>query len=140
MLHQKFYIEKYDWKVHAFYDTTSDDADVIMDCLYSLGCKGDTLKRAFQNLYVSHKNTGLTFSKNGQTCIVLSRTTDKPNFAHTLIHEIFHCAIHIAKEHDIDTHGEEIAYIAGDLGATMLPYASRFLCECCKTKKYRRYE
>lgn len=139
MLYQNIHIDKYDWEVHAFYDTTDKDSEIIMDCLYDLGCRGDVLKRAFQNLSSGNMNTGLTFSKNNRSCIVLGRTTDKANFANTLVHEIFHCAVHIADEYGINTRGEEIAYIAGDMGAEMLPYASKFLCECCKTKNYRNY-
>jgi hypothetical protein len=45
--------------------------------------------------------------------------------------------MHIAKEYGIDPYGEELAYIIGDLGAIMLPYAGKFMCDCCnKSKEY----
>lgn len=140
MRHQNFYISNYDWTIDVFYDTNEKDADTVLECLKSIGCKGSTLERATDNLYAGKRNTGLTFSKNRKSCIVLSKTTDKENFANTLIHEIFHCSTHIAMEYDIDVFSEEPAYIAGDLGSVVLPYASKFLCDCCKTKKYRSYE
>ena len=132
MIRQEFKIPKYNWKVFAFYDSTSKDTDEIMDCLYYLGCDGKTAKKAFRSLSFGEMNTGLTFSKDRKTCIVLGRATDKANFAHTFTHEITHCAIHIANEYGISCQSESLAYIAGDLGAIMLPYASKFMCDCCK--------
>lgn len=140
MLRQEFYIEDYDWNVYVYYDTTYDDADEIMDCLYNIGCGGDVAKRAFQNLSQGKKNTGLTFSKNGNSCIVLSRATDEANFCHTVMHEIYHLTNHIAKEYRLDVNNEPCAYLAGDIAAIMLPYSSKFIRNCCKTKKYRSYE
>lgn len=139
MIYQNTHIKKYNWTIHVFFNTTEKDAEVIMECLYNLGCRGNILKRAKSNLSSGEKNTGLTFSKNKNSCIVLGKTTDKENFANTLVHEIFHCAVHIADEYNIDTRSEEIAYIAGRLGAVMLPHASKFLCECCQNKKYKNY-
>lgn len=134
MLYQEFYIEKYDWQVYVFYDVMPEDVDSIMPCLYDLGCSAGVAKTAYNNITSDVFNTGLTFSKNGKTCIVLGRTTDRANFAHTFTHEIGHCAMHIAKEYGIDPYGEELCYIIGGLGATMLPTASKFLCECCNKK------
>ena len=129
MLYQEFTIPKYKWKVHAFYDTTFEDCEEIMDCLHSLGCEGKTAQKAFKNLSADKTNTGLTFSKNRQTCVVLGRATDRANFAHTYLHEIYHIGQHIANEFNISCQGEPLAYIIGDLAAVMLPYVSPFLCD-----------
>lgn len=134
MLYQEFELEKYKWKVYAFYDTTKYDVDDVMICLFDLKCDSENAKRAFKNITSGCKNTGLTFSKDRKSCIVLGRATDKQNFAHTYTHEICHCAIHIAKEYGINYESEKLAYIAGDLGAIMLPFASKFMCDCCRTK------
>lgn len=140
MLYQEFCLPKYDWKVFVFYDTTDDDVVEVMECLYALGCNGEMAKKAYLNLASGEDNTGLTYSKNKQSCVVLGHATDKQNFAHTFTHEITHCAIHIANEFGISCQSETLAYIAGDLGALMLPYASRFMCDCCRTKKNKNYE
>lgn len=134
MLYQEFYIEKYDWGVFAFYDTTADDIESIMDCLYDMNCNANVAIQAYDNIIQDKKNTGLTFSKDNKSCIVLSRTTSKAEFASTFCHELHHCAMHIAKEYKIDPYGEEPAYIIGDLGKEMLPFASKFLCSCCNNK------
>ena len=137
MLYQEFELPKYKWKIYAFYDTTSDDLESVMDCLYNLKCPSELAKKAYRNISDNKPNTGLTFSKNKKTCIVLGRATDCENFSHTYVHEIFHCAIHIANEYGISTQGEEIAYLAGDIGSLMLPYASPFFCKHCnKGGKY----
>ena len=44
--------------------------------------------------------------------------------------------MHIAKEYGIDPQSEEYAYIVGDLGSKMFPYASKFMCDCCRKKVY----
>ena len=134
MLYQEFKLSEYDWSVYVFYNTTTAHTREIMMCLHDLGCDGNTAYRAYQNLMSGNLNTGLTFSKDRKTCIVLSKATDRENFAHTFTHEITHCAIHIANEYGISQQSERLAYIAGDLGAIMLPYASKFLCNCCNTK------
>lgn len=136
MLYQEFKLPKYDWVIYAFYDTTMDDVDSVMACLHRIGCNGHTAKQAYDNLTSGKLNTGLTYSNNGKTCVVLGRATDRQNFAHTYTHEITHCAIHIAQACDVDLLGEGLAYIAGDLGAMMLPFASSFLCDCCNKEVY----
>jgi hypothetical protein len=134
MLYQEFTIPEYKWKVYAFYDTTFEDCEDVMDCLYSLGCGGESAQKAFRNLSSNDMNTGLTFSKDRKTCVVLGRATDRANFAHTYMHEIYHIGQHIANEYNIGCQGEPMAYIIGNLAAEMLPYASKFLCDCCANK------
>lgn len=140
MTYQEFYLPKYEWVVFAFYDTTKDNADDVMKCLFEIGCSASVAQKAYSNLISGELNTGLTFSKKHQTCIVLGRASDKQNFAHTFTHEITHCAIHIAKEHNIRLDSEALAYIAGDVGAKMLPYASKFLCDHCNQKHNKKEE
>ena len=137
MLYQEFYIPKYEWSVGVFYDTTAENAEEIIDYLFDMGCGYSTAKKAYKNLSSNAPNTGLTFSRNGKTCIVLGRATDRKNFAHTYVHEITHCAIHIAKAFSVGFESEELAYIAGDLGAVMLPFASSYICDCCRKKELK---
>ena len=136
MLYQEFELPKYDWHVSVFYNSTFEDREDIMDCLYEMNCNSEIARKAYGNLSSGQKNTGLTFSKDNATCIVLGIATDSENFAHTYTHEIAHCAMHIAKEYGIDPQSEEYAYIVGDLGAKMFPYASKFMCDCCRKKVY----
>lgn len=134
MKYQEFEIPKYDWQVCVFYNTTADNMEDVMDYLFEIGCDGSTAKKAHSNLSSNIPNTGLTYTKGRETCIVLGYATDSGNFAHTYVHEITHCAIHIAKYFGVNFESEELAYIAGDLAAVMLPFASKFICDCCRKK------
>lgn len=139
MLYQEFTLPKYDWSVYVYYNTTEEDTEEVMECLFSMGCDGRTARKAYDNLSSGEKNTGLTYSNHNATCIVLGMATDKGNFAHTYTHEIAHCAMHIATKYGISPQSEDYAYIVGDLGAIMLPYASKFMCDCCNKKQHNKH-
>ena len=55
MKYQEFDIPKYNWKVYAFYDTTFDDVDTIMECLYDMGCDSHLAEKAFLNFFGAEK-------------------------------------------------------------------------------------
>ena len=40
--------------------------------------------------------------------------------------------MHIARVDNIDPFGEELAYLAGEIGLQTFPIAKRFLCEHCR--------
>ena len=69
MEYQEFDLPRYDWGVYAFYDVTNRDVEAVMDCLDYIGCNGETRVKALNNILAGELNTGLTFSKNRQTCI-----------------------------------------------------------------------
>lgn len=51
MIVQEFYIPKYgDWHVKVYYAVHTYWADRIIMDLYRIGCRGDSLKRAYRNL------------------------------------------------------------------------------------------
>ena len=63
MIVQEFYIPKYgDWHVKVYYAVHTYWADRIIMDLYRIGCRGDSLKRAYRNLTEGRMNTGLTYS------------------------------------------------------------------------------
>lgn len=134
MERQRIRLDDYNWDIDIFYDATKVDVDEIMEYLYHIGCDGDIAKQAYENLSSGKLNTGLTFSKNNKSCIVLGRTSDRENFSHTFSHEICHLGHHIANAYNFSAYGEKLAYLIGDISAIMLPYASKYLCDCCSTK------
>lgn len=141
MKRQRIELVEYDWDVMIFYDATINDVDEIMEYLYHIHCDGVYAKRAYKNLTSGEMNTGLTFSRKGESCIVLGRATDTQNFAHTLSHEIIHLGHHIAQYFGFSSQGEQLAYLIGDITALSLPYASEYLCKCCAKKdKNNNYE
>lgn len=119
MMHEELVISEYRWLVDVFFGVTEDDADEVMECLHDMGVSGKAARSAYRNLLSGEFNTGLTFSKGRRSCIVIGKTTERAEFAHTFTHEIFHCAVHIASANRLPLTGEAVAYIAGDLSAEM---------------------
>lgn len=78
MIVQEFYIPKYgDWHVKVYYAVHTYWAKEIITDLYRIGCRGDSLKRAYRNLTEGRMNTGLTYSdyRRRETVMVLSLTS-----------------------------------------------------------------
>ena len=134
MLRQSIYIPRYDWTVVVFYESDRHDAHVILDELYEAGADSRTLAKAEDNLYGGLPDTGLTFSNmdNRISVIVLSHTSSKAEFANTWLHEVLHCATHIATAVGLDLKGEAVAYVGGELARDMQPVAARLMCPTCK--------
>ena len=53
MIRQQFDINKYDWKVEVYYAVDCYYTDEIMGRLYDIGCRGDDLRTAYENLSAS---------------------------------------------------------------------------------------
>lgn len=121
MIQQKFYIEKYDWKVVVLYETDISNFDYILDVLEEICNDRKTIVRVANNILSNHKDTGFTYSNLDIKCslIIISKTTSKGEFINTLVHEIDHLQSHIATVYNLNMKGEEVAYLIGDIGKTM---------------------
>ena len=133
MVRQQIYIHRYHWNVIVYYDTTYRDAYRILDELDDIGVDDATYSKAKRNLVAGMVDTGLTFSNPEErtSVMVLSRTSTKAEFANTWIHELLHCAEHIALACGLDPNGEPKAYVGGELARAMQPVAARFMCPTC---------
>ena len=138
MIRQEFTLEKYDWHVRVYYAVTTYYADEIVPLLYDIGCRGEALDDADENLTKSRLNTGLTYSNLylRETVMVIALTSTAQEFAKSWRHEMGHLADHIAQAYDIDPHGEEIQYIGDEIVGKMWNISRDFLCECCRKKKH----
>lgn len=134
MVRQTLYIPKYDWDVVVFYESDYRDAPAILKELDEIGIDEYTFIRAKANLRKGRVDTGLTFTnaKEHTSVIVLSATSSKAEFANTWFHEVFHCAVHIARECGLDYEGEAVAYVGGELARDMQPVSARLMCPTCK--------
>lgn len=134
MQRQSLYLPRLDWEITVFYDSDASNAEEILHALDLAHCDDETYFTAKQNLESNQPDTGLTFTNGGQreSIIVLSHTTSKAEFANTWMHEVIHCATHIATANGIDLRGETIAYIGGDLAMEMQPQAARLMCPTCE--------
>lgn len=131
-----FYIEQHDWLVKAYVDTTSEDAEVILDELRSIGADMDVMRKAYKNLRSGEKNTGLTYASpwNRETIIVVSRATSAEEFFNSIVHEIAHAGVYTCDALRIDLKSEQAAYFQGGLARDLFPCIKEFLCECCRHK------
>ena len=139
MIRQQFDISKYDWKVEVYYAVDCYYTDEIMGKLYDIGCRGDDLQTAYENLSAGKPDTGLTYSNYGtrQTVMVIGITSSAAQFQNSYDHERKHLEAHIAAALGIDPWGEEICYLSGEIGQLMFEKARLMLCvcDCCKHKK-----
>ena len=139
MIRQQFDISIYDWKVEVYYAVDCYYTDEIMGRLYDIGCRGDDLQTAYENLSAGKPDTGLTYSNYGtrQTVMVIGITSSATQFQNSYDHERKHLEAHIAAALGIDPWGEEICYLSGEIGQLMFEKARLMLCDCdcCKHKK-----
>lgn len=134
ILCQKFALENWDWHVKVFYVVDLIPIDYIIEQLKGIGCDQNDIKIAVAVLGSEDKNKGVTFSNNitRESIIVIGETSCPAEFAHSFDHEKLHLAMHIAHIDNIDPFGEELAYLAGDIGFKTFPIAKYFLCEHCR--------
>lgn len=134
MIIQDFYIPNYGWRVRAYYAVTTYRTDDILKDFSEAGCKGIQLKRAYNSLKRNALDTGITYSnfREGETVMVISRTSSPEEFLNSWEHEKKHLARHIEQAYGIDPFGEEAAYLEGTIAQRMFPVARKFICEHCR--------
>lgn len=138
MIRQRFVIEKYHWNVSVYYAVDSYYINEIIDNMYSIGCDGEMLRTAYDNMSSGKMNIGVTYSnfRDRKTVMVIAITSSAKEFEKSWRHECGHLATHICQALDITPYGEEIQYIGDDIVEKTWEYAHPLLCECdcCKHK------
>lgn len=131
-------LPKYDWKIYAYFPVTTFHTDDIMEHLWEIGVDSANARRAYDNLQRGHLDTGFCYTNNNKrtTVIVLSKTSSADEFLDSLTHEICHACVHIAKVNNVPLHGEELAYMIGDLCREVYPDVKELLCDECRCKIY----
>uniref|UniRef100_A0AAU8AUL1 Uncharacterized protein n=1 Tax=Dulem virus 40 TaxID=3145758 RepID=A0AAU8AUL1_9CAUD len=133
MIRQTIYLERaHGWRVTCYYAVTHYEVEEIMAKLIEIGCHGKKLQDAYDNLSSGNPNSGICYSGYGESVWVVTVTTDVDEFADSLDHEKHHLAVHIADILGWDLRGEEVCYLAGEIGRKMRKVSSKFLCEHCR--------
>jgi len=134
ILAQEFTLTKWDWRVRVFYVVDLIPIDFIIEELYGIGCTERDIDNAVNVLDNGKDNRGITFSNDEEreSIIVIGETSCPAQFSNSFDHEKLHLTMHIARVDDIDPFGEELAYLAGEIGFKTFPIAKRFLCEHCR--------
>lgn len=131
MIRQKYTLNKYAWRVYAYYVVTRPDAEEILDALVGIGCHGEHLEGAYKNLTSGRLDTGLTYSNSDtrETVMVFAKTSSAKEFMQSYKHETGHLQSHIAQTFGINPHGEELQYIGDDIVAATWKVAKDLLCK-----------
>lgn len=130
MIKQEIYIEKEDWRISVFYAVTHYEVEEIIGTMREAGAREVDLARAYDNLSQGNLNTGLCYSGDGHSVLVISIASSPKEFINSLFHEVHHCSSHIAERVGYDLRGEDVCYLAGEIAEKMYPVAKQFLCEC----------
>ena len=134
MIRQDIHLDPYGWHARIYYAVTTYWTERIANDLWDIGCRGNSLAKAVRNLKAGDLNTGITYSnfQDGETVMVISRTSSPEEFLNSWEHEKKHLARHIEQTYGIDPFGEEAAYLEGTIAQRMFPVARKFICEHCR--------
>ena len=136
MIRQRFHIDRYYWNVTAYYAVTGYHFNEIMSNLRRIGCEGEDIQSACENLKANKLNSGLTYSNYmmRETVIVVALASSAEQFHRALMHEIRHLQSHIATAYNIDEKSEEVCYLLDDIVGEIHKVTAPLICECCRPK------
>lgn len=133
MIRQQFQLDRADgWRVTCYYAVTHYEVEEIMTRLTAIGCRGENLEKAYRNLSSGMPNCGICYSGNGESVWVVTVTTSLDELADSIDHEKHHLAVHIADALGWDLRGEDVCYLAGEIGRKMRKVTAHYLCEDCR--------
>jgi hypothetical protein len=142
MIRQRFHIERYYWNITAYYAVSGYHYNEIMGSLKRIGCRGEQLSVASENLKANTLNSGITYSNNlmRETVLVVALSSSAEDFHRALMHEIRHLQSHIATAYNIDEKSEEVCYLLDDIVGEIHNVVAPLICECCRTKGDKHHE
>lgn len=134
MIRQRFYQKSTDWRFYVYYVVTEPHADEILERLAEIGCTGENLSKAHDNLTSGKCDTGLTYTNQSthETVVVIAKTSTALQFLQSLTHEFGHAANHIAQYYGLPLGGEEVRYICDGLIEKTWEISHELLCDCCR--------
>ena len=139
MIRDEIIIERYNWHVYVYMAASKDDAPEILRKLESIGIDGQQYMRAERHLQKAFRdNTGMTYSNldTRTTVMVIGRSTSEAETVNTFSHELRHLGDDLAEACCIPHHGEEIAYLTGDIACVLAGSLLRIVCDCPKCREH----
>lgn len=121
------------WDVEFLFVTDEYDVDGIAAMLYDAGASEMVLTQAEDLMWMCDYNCGFTFANEQErkAVIVIGPTTTGAEFIDTLVHEVHHLAVAIARSLDIDLEAETPAYLAGDTARELAEVVCDLGCSHC---------
>ena len=122
------------WDVEFYFCPDGYDMDALDDRLYDFGAPAGVMREAWELMETGKENTGFTLSNPLQlrALVAIGPTSGSEEFQDTLVHEIHHLAVAIAKELGIDLESETPAYIAGDSARALADTICTLGCRRCR--------
>lgn len=104
------------WIVDFLFAERKYDIDGIVACLRHAEAPRRIIDQAVDLMEEGSPNTGFTYTNARvfRAIVCIGPTTSGGEFQNTLVHEIHHLAVAIARELGVDLEGETPAYLAGD--------------------------
>lgn len=130
---QRVFLDDWRWTVIVCYNAVAEDTGTILDLMDEAEIPFDKIEAAERILSNFQPDSGLTASssKSRSSVCVIGRASSVFEFQNTYDHEKGHVTMHIAKALGIDPFGEELQYLAGDIGRKTYPVARMYLCAGC---------
>jgi hypothetical protein len=104
------------WIVDFLFAEAKYDIEGIVSCLRHAEAPRRIIDQAVDLMEEGSPNTGFTYTNARvfRAVVCIGPTTSGGEFQDTLVHEIHHLAVAIARELGVDLEGETPAYLAGD--------------------------
>lgn len=104
------------WVVDFLFAERKYDIEGIVSCLRHAEAPRRIIDQAVDLMDEGSPNTGFTYTNARvfRAVVCIGPTTSGGEFQNTLVHEIHHLAVAIARELGVDLEGETPAYLAGD--------------------------
>lgn len=130
MITQRFYIDKYDWKVIVLYEVDNSCTDYVISMLVRMGAADNILRIAYDNISTNKLNTGFIYSDTDRqiSLIVIGKAESPAELLNTVCHEANHLQSHIATKYGLDEKGESVCYLIGDIVKTMFYKFNKLIC------------
>lgn len=142
MIIRDLYIEKYRWHVHCYFAVDKYYTEEILDKLESLGCSYTVYDRVAVKMEQNDLNTGFTYSNRiaHETLMVIGKASSNAEYINSISHELRHLCDDIASVTNMQTSGEEVAYLAGDIASEIADVIQVLVCNClnCLEKRYKK--
>lgn len=114
MLTQYFFIEDYDWSVHAFYYVEPIDRYKLIHIFKKFNYNNVVPDI---NMIVSVTNGGYCYTNysDKRSIMVVNKASNSSQMHNTIVHELNHLSSHIEEYYNIDPHSERASYLIGGL-------------------------
>ncbi len=118
------------WTIDFLFAETKYDIDGVVSCLRHAEAPMYIIDQAVDLMEEGSPNTGFTYTnaKYFRAVVCIGPTTSGAEFQDTLVHEIHHLAVAVAKELGVDLESETPAYLSGDTMRAFADVVCRLGC------------